>query len=193
MKAVGKASTADDAMDALSDGRRRKLLVALLDHGPRETSAVGPGDGDGETSAVECLVAMNHLHLPKLAEYRFVDWDRSAHEVERGPRFDEIRPLLELLDDRDGRTPVGVATSRADGPGVEQNAFEGTLSYAVIESVAARERVAPHRLEAPLYETISPDALDSLFRHSPGSVVFEFHDYIVTVGNDGEVTLTDAY
>lgn len=77
--------------------------------------------------------------------------------------------------------------------GVERTVSSGTLSYAVIESVATREEVAPHRLENSLYETINPESLDSLFRNSPGSVVFEFYGYIVTVENGGEVTLTDAY
>jgi hypothetical protein len=83
--------------------------------------------------------------------------------------------------------------SRQADHGVERTVSSGTLSYAVIESVATREGVAPHRLEDSLYETINPDALDALFRNSPGSVVFEFYGYIVTVESDGEVSLTDAY
>jgi hypothetical protein len=80
-----------------------------------------------------------------------------------------------------------------DPNGRERNVSDGTLSYAVIESVAAREGVDPLHLDEPLYETVNPDALDSLFRGSTGSVVFEFHGYIVTVDSDGDVDLTDAY
>lgn len=106
MKTVEKTTTVNEVMDALSDGRRRKLLVALLDHGTLEVSPVGPGDAGSETNAVERIATMNHVHLPKLVEYRFVDWDGQSREVERGPRFDEIRPLLELLDDHEDELPV---------------------------------------------------------------------------------------
>jgi hypothetical protein len=28
----------------------------------------------------------------------FITWDRESNEVRKGPRFEELRPLLELLD-----------------------------------------------------------------------------------------------
>ncbi len=40
---------------------------------------------------------MQHVHLPKLEEYGFIEWDRDSHEVRKGPKFNEIQPLLELL------------------------------------------------------------------------------------------------
>lgn len=106
MKTVEKTTTVDEVMDALSDGRRRKLLVALLDHGTLEVSPVGSGDAETRTNAVERIATMNHVHLPKLVEYRFIDWDGQSREVERGPKFDEIRPLLELLDDHEDELPL---------------------------------------------------------------------------------------
>jgi hypothetical protein len=45
---------------------------------------------------------MRHVHLPKLDAAEYVDWDRETDDVRPGPRFDEIRPLLEvLLENRD--------------------------------------------------------------------------------------------
>ncbi|WP_436927670.1 hypothetical protein [Halosimplex amylolyticum] len=49
---------------------------------------------------------MQHVHLPKLADYRFIEWNQGTHEVTKGPKFDEIRPLLELLDDREDELPA---------------------------------------------------------------------------------------
>lgn len=62
-------------------------------------------------------------------------------------------------------------------------------SVDVIEAVAAREGVSPTELPAPLYESIDPDALDSLFHVGTGRVTFEYLAYEVTVTSDGDVAL----
>jgi hypothetical protein len=41
---------------------------------------------------------MFHTHLPKLEEAGFIVWHQDTNKVEKGPRFEEIRPLLELID-----------------------------------------------------------------------------------------------
>ena len=107
MRSEGQTTTVDEVMDALANVQRRKLLVALLAHNPQDDSPVVVADSEGEGSAVEQLVTMDHVHLPKLAEYGFIDWDKEAHQVEKGPKFDEIRPLLELLDDHEDELPDG--------------------------------------------------------------------------------------
>ncbi len=48
---------------------------------------------------------MNHVHLPKPADYGFVDWDEKRQEVSEGREFDEIRPLLELPDAHEDELP----------------------------------------------------------------------------------------
>lgn len=95
----------DEALDALSDARRRKLLFALLEGDPLESSVVLEGP-DGGTDPTAERDEMNHVHLPKLADEGFVDWDREGWEVRRGPNFAEIEPLLELLDDNRDDLPV---------------------------------------------------------------------------------------
>lgn len=99
-------STFDDALDALADVQRRRLLLDLLDHNPDDTSTF-TDDADARDSDVEHRIAMEHLHLPKLTEYGFVEWNEDSHEVSRGPNFDEISPLLELLDDHEDELPDG--------------------------------------------------------------------------------------
>lgn len=99
----------DDALDAIANLQRRKLLVALLEHNPidDDDTPVVIADDDAEAEAVKRLVEMKHVHLPKLEEYGFIEWDRDTHEVIKGPRFDEIRPLLELLADHEDELPSG--------------------------------------------------------------------------------------
>ena len=96
----------DDMMDALNNSRRRKLLLALLKNNPQDEAPAVIGDSDSETDAVELLVSMQHTHLPKLEEYGLIEWDKDAHEVMKGPKFDEIRPLLELLENHQDELPT---------------------------------------------------------------------------------------
>lgn len=95
----------DDMVDALADVQRRKLLVALLDHNPQDDTPVVVAESDSEVDAVERLVTMQHVHLPKLAEMGFIEWHPERHEVEKGPKFDEIRPLITLLAEHEDELP----------------------------------------------------------------------------------------
>lgn len=95
---------ADQVFDALTDGHRRRLLVALVDHNPQTTTE--PARVPQESPA-EVQVRMHHVHLPKLADYGFVEWDRDERVVIKGPRFDEIEPVLELMVDHRDELPAG--------------------------------------------------------------------------------------
>lgn len=37
------------------------------------------------------------MHLPKLAAHGYIDWDEETWQVTRGPKFEELRPLLRVL------------------------------------------------------------------------------------------------
>jgi hypothetical protein len=105
-------STPFDAhLDALGHADRRRLLLALLD-----ASAEGdlPVDVDRLTNgtAEDLRVSMHHVHLPKLDDYGFVDANRERGTVTTGPRFDDVRPLLELLDGNRDRLPDDWLSSR---------------------------------------------------------------------------------
>lgn len=96
----------DDMVDALADVQRRKLLTALLEHNPQDDAPVAVADSNSESDAVERLVSMQHVHLPKLVDYGFIEWNKETHEVIKGPNFEKIRPLLELLDDHQEELPA---------------------------------------------------------------------------------------
>lgn len=113
----------DNAFKAMADPQRRSLLVELHDDGPlrvpeltgvsRELSAANEAfldeylSGSVEVAdADEDLVRMHLVHLPTLAEDGFVEWDSESNVVKKGPRFDEVRPLLDLVDYRRVDHPV---------------------------------------------------------------------------------------
>ena len=92
-----KNAMSDDLFDALADSQRRRILVELLDHNPQDASVVP--ETKTTTERERDLLMSHHVHLPKLDDYGFIEWDRSDGVVTRGPRFDEIRPVLESIDD----------------------------------------------------------------------------------------------
>lgn len=104
MGELAVARSFDDAIDALADVQRRKLLVALLEHNPQD---VAPDTDRDEAADDDRQIQMEHVHLPKLERYGYIDWDRRSHQVVKGHNFDELRPLLELLDGHESELPQG--------------------------------------------------------------------------------------
>lgn len=91
----------DVMMDALGDQVRRRVLSTLLASATTRADSLEQTieAGDGET-------LLYHVHLPKLHEADYVEWDREAGTVTRGPEFYEVEPLLRLLRDRSAEPPV---------------------------------------------------------------------------------------
>ena len=94
-------------LDVLANRYRRRVLMALLEHNPQ-------GDQDPhilddviiDTTDLEPLiVAMRHTHLPKLEEAGFIAWDQEQGTVSKGPEFEAIRPVLELLENHTDELP----------------------------------------------------------------------------------------
>ena len=99
-------SSFDEMIDALASVQRRKLLIALLENNPQDDTPVVIGGCDTEADALGSLVSMYHVHLPKLVEYGFIEWNEETYEVIKGPKFNEIRPLLDLLDTHEDELPA---------------------------------------------------------------------------------------
>lgn len=61
----------------------------------------------------------------------------------------------------------------------------------IVLEIADREGVDPLELPEPLYDTINPDAVESLFRGSPGFLTFDYLGYSVTVTHERDVIIAD--
>lgn len=46
-----------------------------------------------------------HNHLPALDAAGFIDWDPETDAVTRGPYYEDIRPLLQLMHDHQDELP----------------------------------------------------------------------------------------
>ena len=114
----------DDIFDALAASYRRQLLVNLLSSPQHVSKPSGISREIAEADEKllqrylsssrtiaevdEHSVSMHHIQLPKLAEYGFIEWNQDDNLVAQGPRFDEMRPHLELLSEhQDGRRTKG--------------------------------------------------------------------------------------
>ena len=93
------------ALDALRDKRRRRLLVALLEHNPQEEVSIPEGVHMGEADMEMLKAHMYHTHLPRLEELEIIRWNTDTEEVVRGPNFEKLRPLLELINDHADELP----------------------------------------------------------------------------------------
>lgn len=96
----------DAVFEALANVYRRRLLMLLLERAPERGGVQLPEEVHSGQKAMAVLQAeMFHKHLPKLEELGFVQWDQSTDRAVRGPTFDEIRPVLELLNANQDELP----------------------------------------------------------------------------------------
>jgi hypothetical protein len=88
----------DNLYDVLSNVHRRRLLFTLLVSTP-QTQVLRNLDTPPDTALADDTkrIEYHHVHLPKLADNGFIEWSPDTDRIERGPRFDEIKPALELL------------------------------------------------------------------------------------------------
>ncbi|WP_224338405.1 DUF7344 domain-containing protein [Haloprofundus halobius] len=107
-----------NTFSTLADPARRYVLDYLAKQATpvsfdRLTTRVAAWHTDSDPDAVdeatltEMRTALYHVHLPKLAETGYIEWDADTHTIRRGPHFDEIAPLLQLMADHEDELPAG--------------------------------------------------------------------------------------
>lgn len=82
--------TIDGVFDALGNADRRKLLDSLIADSP-------PDDAADPGIEVAADIRMYHCHLPKLAAYGLINWDKAASRVTKGPNFAAAAEMLSFL------------------------------------------------------------------------------------------------
>lgn len=98
----------DAVLAALSDPYRRQLLVALLDHNPQDDDDRDPLGILAAADEPDVLeIELIHNHLPRLEEMGYITWNRTTNEISKGPQWDEIEPLLELIHNHQDELPDG--------------------------------------------------------------------------------------
>lgn len=93
----------NDCMEALSNPYRRRLLFSLLTDSSRGKPLNLLGDIDRPD---DVRTQLTHSHLPKLEAMGFIERHRAAGEISPGPHWDEIVPLLRLIDDNRSNLPT---------------------------------------------------------------------------------------
>jgi predicted transcriptional regulator len=78
------------------------LLEMMLGDVDHETDVLARASGDGEDASSD-----RRNPLFALDEAGYVDWNRETGELSKGPRFEDVRPLLEVLVDTPENVPVG--------------------------------------------------------------------------------------
>lgn len=111
------AEATDRALSALSHACRRRLLFELYEE-------VEPGE-TVPISAIHAApfwterrrILLYHVHLPKLAEHGYITWNRAEETIRRGPRWDEIEPLLDLVHSHLSELPPFLQGKPSGGTG----------------------------------------------------------------------------
>jgi hypothetical protein len=103
-----KPASLDAMLDMLSDSHRRRILLAVSDHNPRDedefvTDSFIPSDAESES--LQHIRKLRHIHLPKLDDRGYIEWNQDTETIRRGPNFDDIAPLLQLMDDHEDELP----------------------------------------------------------------------------------------
>ena len=89
--------TLDEVFELLSKSPRRRILTSLLNANPSDETEIVPSSVIRNERRKDDSTRLRHIHLPKLEEADFIAWNPDSETVTRGPRFDEVAPLLELL------------------------------------------------------------------------------------------------
>lgn len=91
----------DSMMDALGKPTRRVVLTALSGDGTEVSLAALERRMNDENVRVQLI----HIDLPKLADAEYITWDSDSGTVSKGPRFFEVEPIVQFLNERNAEFP----------------------------------------------------------------------------------------
>lgn len=91
----------DRIVNVLRNRQRRRTLMGLAAGRVSATTDVMMRG----TNVEEVESDLEQTHLPMLEEEGYIVWDRESGEISKGPRFDEIEPVLKLLEEHADELP----------------------------------------------------------------------------------------
>ena len=96
----------DQLLANLANPTRRSILLTLADQNPRDKDEFTSPDGAGDDEDFHLFAAeVTYDHLPQLERAGFVEWDRESDTITRGPNFEDVRPLINLIHDHRDELP----------------------------------------------------------------------------------------
>ena len=101
-----KADDLGELLEILSHPHRRRIITRLHDRNPRDEDEFELEELEGDDELENETIALIHNHLPKLAEAGFINWNQEQQIVTRGPRFEEIAPLIDLMVAHEDELPA---------------------------------------------------------------------------------------
>ena len=77
----------------------------MLKHNPQDATDPRDSNPRSEGEDLEILFDFQHYHLPELEGKGLISYDRAENIVTKGPYFEEVEPLLTLIDEHRGELP----------------------------------------------------------------------------------------
>jgi hypothetical protein len=95
----------DTLLTLLSEYQRRRVITELIEDSPRSVGDLVDTLAQGDPRTLG--IALIHNHLPKLQEARVIEWEPDTGVVRRGPQFDTVEAVVELLRSNQEALPAG--------------------------------------------------------------------------------------
>ena len=92
---------------ALSNPYRRRLLAGLVE--TKHDGVIDPVAvlSTPPTDSEEIEVRLIHHHLPQLEQQGFINWNRDQGTVARGPAWEDVAPVVTMLQTHRDDLPEG--------------------------------------------------------------------------------------
>lgn len=101
-----ESTTLDQLFTCLSHPTRRRILATLATNNPHDEEEFESPDFKPEDEELELFrMQLYHHHLPHLEQGGYIAWDRDADIITRGPNFEEVQPLIELISNHQDERP----------------------------------------------------------------------------------------
>lgn len=93
--------TLNQALKALSCPVRRRILLALDKHHPRDVGEFQSEEfRPAEMEPASLPIRLHHEHLPYLDEAGFIIWSHATNTIMKGPEFEELQPLMKCIQNQ---------------------------------------------------------------------------------------------